>query len=136
MSIFLSQKASLEGNKFWIQFEKGISDTKLGFASFSNRNTFIMSIFDLNTDKFSVVSFETVRGTILSLGIMVFVCVLLIGDIYVSLIGATIVAFICVNIYGFLYFTNLHLSPISMMIIILAPVFSIDYTAHVARSFI
>uniref|UniRef100_A0A915KAA6 Patched family protein n=1 Tax=Romanomermis culicivorax TaxID=13658 RepID=A0A915KAA6_ROMCU len=87
-------------------------------------------------DQYLTINSTTIRNTVLSLAIMIFIALLLIPHPICGIFMAFSVISIDVGVSGYLYYWGVNMDCISMITMIMATGFAVDLSAHVSYAYV
>ncbi|CAM9657592.1 unnamed protein product [Chrysoparadoxa australica] len=90
----------------------------------------------LRWETFVIIHKELLRGLGLCMAAVVLVMVILLADVRVAVCVFLCVSFTIVDVLGVLYYAGLSIDTVSVVNLVLAVGLSVDYSAHIAKSFL
>ena len=105
-------------------------------SNFPEASVFAYSFIYREWESYVVVPTEAVTNVGLSIACVFVVLGILLADLVTSLLVTLVVGSCLLNILGFMHFWEVSLDGVSVVFLVLAVGISIDYSAHIAHSFL
>ncbi len=105
-------------------------------SGFPESRVFAYSFIYREWESYVVVPTEAVTNVGLSIACVFVVLGILLADLVTSLLVTLVVGSCLLNILGFMHFWEVSLDGVSVVFLVLAVGISIDYSAHIAHSFL